>query len=117
MVKILALRRFAFRDVSDKIVYSHNGNFLVSKELKAHFDPFLASQISKYANKEKGHIIIIVPYIWTIYIFDEWQSLRKYCEINANTQVFSIIVESTPDISKSNQLSSVLRYVLNRQPK
>jgi len=50
VVKTLTIRGLAFRGDLDKIGSSHNGNFLKSMELKAHFDPFLASHIFKYAN-------------------------------------------------------------------
>lgn len=66
VVKTLAIRRLAFRGNSEKIGCPHNVNFLMSMELIAQFDPFLASHISKYANKGKGstlNIILIVPYI------------------------------------------------------
>jgi len=53
VVKTLSIRILAFRGDSDKIGSSQNGHFLVSMELIAHFDPFLASHISKYANKGK----------------------------------------------------------------
>jgi len=54
VVKTLAIRGLAFRGNSEKIGCPHNGNFLMNMELIAQFDPFLASHISKYANKGKG---------------------------------------------------------------
>jgi len=51
---VVVVKTLAFRGDSDKIGSSHNENFLMSMELIAHFDPFLASHISKYGNKGKG---------------------------------------------------------------
>lgn len=84
-------------------------------ELIAEFDPFFASHISKYGNKGSGsggvsylssticnEVITIMATKVTQQIMTEVRS-SKY---------FSIIVDSTPDISHVDQLTFVVRYVL-----
>ncbi|KAK9736469.1 protein of unknown function (DUF4371) [Popillia japonica] len=115
VVKSLASRRLPFRGRDEYFGSPHNGNYLMCLELIAEFDPFFASHISKYGNKRSGsggvsylssricnEVITIMATKVTQQIMTEVRS-SKY---------FSIIVDSTPDISHVDQLTFVVRYVL-----
>ncbi|KAF0710286.1 zinc finger MYM-type protein 1-like, partial [Aphis craccivora] len=118
VVKTLAMRGLAFRGNSDKIGCLHNGNFLMSMELIAQFDPFLASHISKYANKGKGSTSYLSFHTYEQFItLMSDKVLENILKEVQTAKYFSIIVDSTPDISHTDQLSFVIRYVLDGYPK
>lgn len=54
VVKSLSSRELPFRSDDDHFGFVHNGNFAMSLELTAQFDPFLAQHIEKFDNKGKG---------------------------------------------------------------
>ncbi|XP_029345826.1 uncharacterized protein LOC100569266 [Acyrthosiphon pisum] len=54
VVKTLSSRGLAFRGKTDKFGCNQNGNLLMSLELIALFDPFLATHIEQFGNKGKG---------------------------------------------------------------
>ncbi|XP_050064958.1 zinc finger MYM-type protein 1-like [Aphis gossypii] len=118
VVKSLAIRGLEFRSDSDKIGSSHNGNFLMSMELIAHFDPFLASHISKYGNKGKGSTTCLSFHTYEQFItLMSDKVLENIIKEVQTAKYFSVVVDSTPDISNSDQLSFVQRYVLDGHPK
>ncbi|XP_015377219.1 PREDICTED: zinc finger MYM-type protein 1-like [Diuraphis noxia] len=84
IVKTLASRGLAFRGHTSKIGCPHNGNFMMALELLAEFDPFISNHISKNGNPDVN--------------------TSKY---------FSISVDSTPDITHTDKLSLVVRFVDN----
>jgi len=114
VVKTLFSRGLAFRGKTDKFGCNQNGNFLMSLELIALFDPFLATHIEKFGNKGKG----FTSYL-SFNIFEQFitvmadQVLTVIVEEIQKAKYFSIIVDSTPDISHVDQLSFVVRYVKN----
>ncbi|XP_018362132.1 PREDICTED: uncharacterized protein LOC108760585, partial [Trachymyrmex cornetzi] len=87
VIKGLASRGLPFRGHDEKFGSLHNGNYLMVLELIAEFDPFLADHISRFGSKDV--------------IFQEIHYAKYY----------SIIVDSTPNISHVDQLCLMLRYV------
>ena len=99
VVKTLAMRGLAFRGNSDKIGCLHNGNFLMSMELIAQFEPFLAWHISKYTNKGKGSTSYLSFYTYEQFItLMSDKVLENILKEIQTAKYFSIIVDSTPDI-------------------
>jgi len=118
VVKTLTIRGLAFRGNSEKIGCPHNGNFLMSMELIAQFDPFLASHISKYANKGKWSTSYLSFHTYEQFItLMSDKVLENILKEVQTAKYFSIIVDSTPDISHTDQLSFVIKYVLDGYPK
>jgi hypothetical protein len=82
-------------------------------ELIAKFDPFMADHLARYGNKGRG-----VPFYLSSTILDEFilqlSDLLKNKTVTKlkQTKYYSIIVDSTSDISHSDQLTFVIRYVL-----
>ena len=100
-ITFLAERGLPFRGKNNEFGSVHNGNYMGCLELVAKFYPFLSEHISKYGNQGKGN----VSYLSSI-ICDEFLSLlnnlvlRKIIAEIIEAKYFSIIVDSTPDISR-----------------
>lgn len=112
VVKSLAMRNLPFRG-SDQIFGSpHNGNYLMMLETIAKFDPFLQEHIKIYGNPGKGKTSYL-----SAATCDEFINLmgkhvldKIIAEVKLH-KYFSIIVDSTPDVSHADQLAMILRYV------
>lgn len=85
------------------------GNFLQTVRLVANYDHVLAKLISSEESKVKYLSHTITDELITILSNDLLQTICA--EINA-CQCFSIITDSTQDITKLDQLSIIIRYVL-----
>lgn len=112
VIRTLSERGLAFRGKNEKFGSPDNGNYMGLLELIAEFDPFLASHITKYGNAGSG----ITSYLSKT-TCDEIISLMSSRVLSAivneaNTAgYFSLSVDSTPDLSHTDQLSIILRYV------
>jgi hypothetical protein len=111
VIKALASRGLPFRGHDDVFGSPHNGNYMMGLELIAEFDPFLASHISKHGNAGSGTTSYLSS--TTCDSFIRLMSKRLIESIIQEAQAakyFSVIVDSTPDISHTDQLSFVLLY-------
>lgn len=111
-VKFLSVRSLPFFGSDEKLNSSHNGNFLGIMELISQYDPFLSQHLKQYGNLGSGHVNYISSF-----------TVREFIDIMANkvlnniienvkqVEYFGLIVDSTPDITHTDQLSVVLRYV------
>ena len=119
VVKFLSSRGLAFRGKDELIVSTHknNGNYHGILELLAQYDSFLAEHISKYANKGSGHTFYISSTICDEIINLMGQQVLKIIvdEIK-EAKYFSISVDSTPDLTHTDQLTFVIRYVRHNGP-
>ncbi|XP_064411265.1 uncharacterized protein LOC135355515 [Latimeria chalumnae] len=113
-VKFLTTRGLALRGSTETFGSVNNGNFLGCLEFLAEYNPFLARHIDKYGNAGRGTTSYLSSTICEEFIklmadriqqdvVDELK-LAKY---------FSFSVDSTPDISHTDQLTFTVRYVLN----
>ncbi|KAF0703605.1 zinc finger MYM-type protein 1-like, partial [Aphis craccivora] len=112
VVKSLASRGLPFRGHDSKIGSPHNGNFLMALELIAEFDSFLATHLSKHGNPGKGKTSYISYQTYEQFICIMAKEVQKTIiqEIQI-ARYYSISVDSTPDISHTDQLSFIVRYV------
>jgi len=112
VVKSLASRGLPFRGHDSKIGSPHNGNFLMALELIAEFDSFLATHLSKHGNPGKGKTSYISYQTYEQFICIMAEEVQKTIiqEIQI-ARYYSISVDSTPDISHTDQLSFIVRYV------
>ena len=102
----------------DEIIGSfHNGNFLGIIELQSKYDPFLTTHIQKYGNKGHRSISCSPHGICDELINIMGKSVIKIIlkEVQ-ESQYFSISVDSTTDITHTDQLCITLRYVLPSAP-
>lgn len=120
VVKSLESYGLPFRGDVEKIgsTTSNNGNFIMAMELFVEYDPFLSEHISKYGNPGKGSTSFL-----SFSIYEKFIKIMSEKVINIIvdeiklSKYFSISIDSTPDISHTDQLSFVIRYVLpNGEP-
>lgn len=108
VVKALSSRGLSFRGETTQIGCSNNGNFLMAIELIAEFDVVLSEHIKKYGNPGKGHT--------SYFSFHTYEQLILLMADNVVNNIiqevneacyFSISIDSTPDISHTDQLSFI----------
>lgn len=114
VIKLLAEHGLAFRGSEEVFGSPRNGNYMGVLEAIAQFDPFLEEHIKRYGNKEEGH-----PSYLSKAICDEFIELMAKAVKDSlidevkRAEYFSLIVDSTPDLTHVDQLSLVVRYCLN----
>ncbi|XP_065652788.1 zinc finger MYM-type protein 1-like [Hydra vulgaris] len=114
VVKPLSSREMSFRGEDDRFGSVHNGNFMISIEFIAQFDPFLAQHIENFGNKGKGSISYLSfnTYKQIISIMADNVIQQMVKEIK-KAKFFSISIDSTPNISHVDQLSFIFRVLPN----
>ena len=111
VIKFLASRGLAFRGGNQIIGNKNNGNYLGCIELLAKFDPLL-QHLLDYANKGKGTVSYLSAGVCDEFIDILGNNARSFIISELKkAKYFSIIIDSTPDISHSDQLTIVVRYV------
>ena len=117
VVKFLAERGLPFRGHDEIIGSQANGNYLGILELISQFDPFLAAHIDKYGNRGRGHVSYYASTVCDEFIQIMGQKLFQSIihELKC-AKYFSVSIDSTPDITHIDQLTCVLRYVLDDGP-
>lgn len=111
VIKLISRGR-TLRGHDEKFVSLHNGEFMMSLELIAEFDPFLVNDIQRYGNLGSRRTSYLSSTICDE-VIDLLASKVKKIMVNdiKSAKYFSVIVDSTPDISHTDQLSFVIRYV------
>lgn len=112
VIKKLGSRGLPFRGKEEKFGSNKNGNYMLALELVAEFDPFLATHIATRGNPGRGGTSYLSSTICDEFISLVAKKVRNsvIAEVK-NSKYYSIIVDSTPDISHVDQLSFVVRYV------
>lgn len=112
-VRALTSRGLALRGDNTTIGSNRNGNYLMALELIAEFDPFLSNHISKFGNPGSGHTNYLSATICDEIIQLMAERVKsKICSELKQAKYFSIVVDSTPDVSHTDQLTLAVRYVL-----
>lgn len=112
VIKKLCSRGLPLRGHSEKFYDNHNGNFMMSLEMIAEYDSFLKEHILKYGNCGSGKTSYMSKTICDEFINIIGTEVRnKIISDIKKAKYFSIIVDSTPDISHTDQLSLIIRYV------
>lgn len=111
-VKLLTKLGVAFRGHREGMDSQRKGNFLSCIEYLAEYDEFLKNHLMKYENCGSGKTNYLSHHIFDEFIKIMAQSvLDKITSKVKNAIYYSIIVDSTPDVSHVDQLSFILRYV------
>ncbi|KAF0691099.1 zinc finger MYM-type protein 1-like, partial [Aphis craccivora] len=114
VIKFLAIRGLLLRGDHEIFGVNNNGNYLGLLELIANFDPFLKTHIELYGNKGKGN-----PSYMSKTICNEVINIMKNDLVNfiveevKQVKYFSIIMDSTPDLAKIDQMAIVFRYCIS----
>lgn len=112
VIKFLAERGLAFRGENETPKSPSNGNYLGILELLSEFDPFLAKHIEARGYRGRGY-----QHYLSSTICDELILLmgdRVLASILSDlrrAKYYSISVDSTPDLSHTDQLTFVTRFV------
>lgn len=102
----------AFRGDNQIIGDKHNKNYLGCIELLAKFDPILQQHLFNFANKGTGHVSYLSANICNEFVKILSSNVRSLIISELKeAKYYSIIVDSTPDISHLDQLTIVVRYV------
>ncbi len=116
VIKFLSSRGLPFRGDDEILGSQHNGNYLEILELIAEYDPFLSSHLAKYGNVGKGKQSYLSSSICEELIEVLGHKVLKFIANEIiEAKYFSISVDSTPDISHTDQLTVVLRYVTSNE--
>ena len=117
VIKHLAERNQAFRGDNEIIGSPHNGNYLGTLELLSKFDPFLEEHIQQFGNKGKGKVSYLSKTTCEEFINLIGKRLLETIIYEVKKcKYYSISLDSTPDISKVDQLTLIIRYVLPTGP-
>eukprot|EP00794_Sanderia_malayensis_P015939 gene15939-biopygen13560 len=117
VVKFLGERGLALRGDSHIIGNSDNGNFLGIMELIGKFDPFLADHIARFGNQGSGYPSYLSHATMEEIVSILGNALRESIVASIKeAKYYSIIVDSTPDVSHVDQLTLVVRYIENGKP-
>jgi len=112
VIKFLGERGLAFRGDNELLGSPQNGNFLGIIELLAQFDPFLAGHIEKYGQKGRGNVSYLSSTICDEFIDVMGEKTRQtIAEEIREAKYFSVVVDSTPDLSHVDQLTFIFRFV------
>lgn len=103
---------------SDETVrLKHNGNYLGVPELITKIDPFLAQHISEHVNNGKGHTSYLSKTICNAFIvLLAKKTLSTIVDDIINVGYFSVSIDSTPEVSRVDQMTVILHYVLPMRP-
>lgn len=113
----MASRGLAFRGSEDRLGSKHNGNYLGLLELLAEYDPCLKSHIDKYGNKGRGSISYLGKNICNEFVEILARSvMEEIVKQVKESKYFSISVDSTPDVTHTDQLTLIIRYYLLGKP-
>ncbi|GIY39142.1 zinc finger MYM-type protein 1 [Caerostris darwini] len=101
-----------FRGDNEKFGTPNNGNYFGLLELVANCDQFLRNHIDRYVNTGSGKSSYLSKTICEEFI----QLMENKVKDTIVTEVkkagyFSFSVDSTPDISHTDQLTLIIRYV------
>lgn len=110
--EFLAERGLPFRGHSEVFGQMDNGNFMGVLEVISKFDPFLKAHIEKYGNAGKGTLSYLSS--TTCLELIELMGEQVLAEIISQIKVakyFSISVDSTPDVTDTDQLTFIMLYV------
>ncbi len=112
VIKFLSERGLPFRGDDEHLCSSSNGNYLGLLELIAQFDPFLREHLEKYGQKGRGTTSYLSSTVCEELICLMGEKVKKtIAEELQNAKYFSVIVDSTPDMSHVDQLTFNFRFV------
>ena len=117
VVTFLAERGLPFRGDDELIGIRRNGNFLGVIELIAEFDPFLAKHVEEFGNKGRGNPSYLSSTIYEEVIQIMAKKVKEHIVAEvAASKYYSVSVDSTPDLTYVDQLTTIIWYVLDGKP-
>lgn len=111
IVKFLGTQSIAFRGTSDRLYELDNGNFLKLVEAIAQFDLVLAEHLRRIKNQETQNKYLSKTIQNEIIDLISNSVKKKIITMIIEAKHFSIIVDSTPDKSRVEQVTLIIRFV------
>jgi len=101
----------------EKTGSKQNGNFLGCMEVIAEFCPFLSQHIEKFGNSGKGTVNFLSSTTVNELIQITAEAVMSIIvQELSRSKYYSMSVDSTPDLSHTDQLAVTVRYVLDGLP-
>lgn len=111
-IKFLTSRGLSLRGSSETFGRADNGNFLGCLEYLAEYDSFIAGHIDKYGNAGRGTTSYLSSATYEEFVgLMAKQVIKIIVDEVKLAKYFSFSVDSTPDISHTDQLTFIVRYV------
>ncbi|XP_077052859.1 zinc finger MYM-type protein 1-like [Siphateles boraxobius] len=113
IVQSLAIRNLALRGHTETLFTPSNGNFLKEVELMARFDPIMKDHLNRVERGTASHNSYLGHHVQNelIDLLSSKIISAIVDDIKQAKFFFSIILDCTPDISHTEQLSVVIRVV------
>jgi hypothetical protein len=113
-VKLISGLGLAFRGHDESVNSERKDSFLSCIDYLREFDPFLKRHLEMYNNRGQGKTDCLSHHICDEFVnLIEDKVKNRIIEEIKEATYYSIIVDSTPDISHTDQLSLIIRYVSN----
>lgn len=113
VIKFLGTRGLSFRGTNEVFGFLGNGNFMGALELVAEYDDFLKNHIETKGNPGSGKVSYLSKTICNEFIELMYKKISSVITDELKkSKYYSLSVDSTPDITHSDQLTVILRYVL-----
>jgi len=117
VIKFLSSAGLAFRGKNQILGSQHNGNYLDCIELISQFNPFFLEHLNKYGNQGKVNPSYLSDNICNEFItIMGKQVLNKILSELKVAKYYSISVDSTPDLSHTDQMTFIIRCVNEDTP-
>jgi hypothetical protein len=115
VVQMLTSQNLAFRGSSDRLFEKNNGNFLKCIEMLSKFDPILEEHLRKVQLQrdcKKWSVSYLSKTIQDELIEQMTENVKqKIIALIKDAKYYSVIMDCTPDISRVEQLSLIIRIV------
>ncbi|KAF8778949.1 hypothetical protein HNY73_015623 [Argiope bruennichi] len=117
LIQYLARQCLAFRGSSKELHHSDNGNILKLVETIAKFDPIIAEHFHKIQTSQKKNIAhYLGDKIQNEIISIISEGIKKYLlHMIKPSKYYSLILDTTPDVSHTEQLTIVIRFVYKNE--
>jgi hypothetical protein len=113
-VKLISSLGLAFRGHDESVNSERKGNFLSCTDYLSKFNPFLKRHLKMYNYCGQGKTNYLSHYICDEFVnLIEDKVKNRIIEEIKEATYYSIIVDSMPDISHTDQLSLIIQYVSN----
>lgn len=111
LIKVMAVQNLAFRGSTDRLFEHNNGNFLKLVEMIGLFDSVMAEHIRRVTSKETHMHYLGKDIQNEIIMMLASQVQQEIRAILRSVKYYSIILDCTPDVSRTEQMTVIVRFV------